>query len=753
MKTVSAKDITDATCDPKRSVLRRANKEHWSHEEVASRGGKTKAFHFLSLPPDIQAALISKMDAAEVATLPINRMAPEAVEAARLVLEDRDDMLPVPTFSSFPAKIESEYDDPILQQRSWRAATDKNAARKSAIVYEATMIPANWTKGKRQWIELVALRNEVSWQTIYKWMAAWEKNGMAGLLHANCGKCDPTRWDAEAIDLWMGICLKRSHRKISKLKLYNLLVVEADKRGLKIGSYRSALWWFEKKVTPQLLAIQRGGRRALDNVLPPVLRDYSDLAPFEMLVGDQHRFDFWVMDDDTGEVFRPEGYFWQDLRTRIIYGGAVSRRYDGYLIGLALRIGMRVFGAFGSIYTDNGKPELSSYIMGVMSQMREHRLYVNPIVDAVANIDADEDLVNPCVILPGTHKKAIVKNAKAKMIEGTFNNFERILRDQMLIPGYVKRMSDGPHEQDIDQDEAKRMAENGQLLTFREFMCRMYGGIDHYNKEKHHRGVRKEWLWSPKPRITTPMMCLKKCVEGGWVPRRMSNDAIDMLFLAKAPRGRVVDKGRVSLNGILYEHDDLLPLHGQRVDVRHDPMDPESVLIAKDQAVLCKATPVEYSSMKNMALADRKITEKRRLLKASIEEYRRITSDIPDFIRHSEISQAEKDAARIVSAQKRLVLADSELYRERTDEELAAEVAAIEAATNPPRMEAKELPKRPVVFLDKWERYEWCVYFEAAGGVLADPDVEWKLNHEASMTPEQLEYWQTVKQVECGGVH
>ena len=749
MTPITVSTISAVMSISRQAVNKRAVSENWPHEVTNKRGDKT--FDLLNLPPDVQAAVVANMTEEEVAILPLHKLHPEAVDAAGQVISGPDEFLPV-SFSSFIEQSSSaiEYEDPVLRKRLARAATDKKASRKSAIVHEAMNPPARWDKGKREWVELVALKNEVAWQTIYKWMAAWEKQGVAGLLHAGVGRNDPSRWDAEAIDLWMGICLKRTHRKISRLKLYDLLAEEADSRGLRVGSYRSACWWYNKRVTPQLLAMQRGGRRALDNVLPPVLRDYSDLAPFEMLVGDQHRFDFWVTDDDTGEVFRPEGYFWQDLRTRIIYGGAVARKYDGYLIGLALRIGMRVFGAFGSIYTDNGKPELSSYIMNVMGQMREHQLYVNPIIDAAAAIDADEEAVNPCVILPGTHKKAIVKNAKAKMIEGTFNNIERVLRDQMLIPGYVKRMDAGPHDQDIDQDEVKHLAAAGKLLTFREFMCRMYGAIDYYNKQKHHRGVRKEWIWSPKPRVTTPMMCLKKCVEGGWMPRRMTHEAIDLLFLARATRGRVVDKGRVSLSGILYEHDDLVPLHGQRVDVRYDPMDPDSVLIVHDKALLCQARQVEYSSMKNSDLASRKIEEKRRLLKVTVEEYRRITSDIPDFIRHSEVPQIEQDAARMVSAKKRIDQAESELYRERTEDELAEEAAAIEAASHPAQAE-KEIPERPAFFMDKWERYEWSVYFECAGGVMTESDEKWKADFEASMTPEQLDYWQTVKQVECGG--
>ena len=39
------------------------------------------------------------------------------------------------------------------------------------------------------------------------------------------------------------------------------------------------------------------------------------------------------------------------------------------------------------------------------------------------------------ILKPGTHKKAIVKNAKAKMIEGTFDKLERILRSRFQYLG------------------------------------------------------------------------------------------------------------------------------------------------------------------------------------------------------------------------------------------------------------------------------------------------------------------------------
>ena len=95
------------------------------------------------------------------------------------------------------------------------------------------------------------------------------------------------------------------------------------------------------------------------------------------------------------------------------------------------------------------------------------------------------------------------------------------------------------------------------------------------------------------------MDCLKMCCIDGWRPRWLSESATDLVFLAKVTRGRVVDRGRIMLKNIPYEHDAMITLHSQRVDVRFDPMDPEWVLIFQNGEFICCAEPVEHSSMKD----------------------------------------------------------------------------------------------------------------------------------------------------------
>ena len=234
------------------------------------------------------------------------------------------------------------------------------------------------------------------------------------------------------------------------------------------------------------------------------------------------------------------------------------------LMGMALRMGCMIFGAFRNIYTDNGKPEESRYIMGIMREMRALGMEAFRTSDAYADVSgADPEEVVCRVDLPGTHRKAIVKNAKAKMIEGTFNRLEGILRDEMLVPGYVKDLAGDPHDNDIDEDEIRRLAASEKLLTFREFTIAVFKAMDFYNQKKPHRGVLKEWAWKPRPKAATPADCLRICYETGeWEPVRISQDVIDLVFLPKTTR--IIDKGRIRFRNYVYENHALVTLTGQR---------------------------------------------------------------------------------------------------------------------------------------------------------------------------------------------
>jgi hypothetical protein len=58
----------------------------------------------------------------------------------------------------------------------------------------------------------------------------------------------------------------------------------------------------------------------------------------------------------------------------------------------------------------------------------------------------------PCVVSLSKHIKAIVRNAKAKRIEGTFGVLESILRN-MGVPGSVKRLTDSGEKHRADDPD------------------------------------------------------------------------------------------------------------------------------------------------------------------------------------------------------------------------------------------------------------------------------------------------------------
>ena len=113
-------------------------------------------------------------------------------------------------------------------------------------------------------------------------------------------------------------------------------------------------------------------------------------------------------------------------------------------------------------------------------------------------------------------------------------------------------------------------------------------------------------------------------------------------------------------------------------DLRYSPMEADLLYVFHRSRYLCAARPVEYSSMKNAELAERKVVEKRERRKRIADTFRSLTQSIPDFRNYSEVSPLEKTAALIGAEKKRIAEERREAAREYTQEELDRKVAQIE---------------------------------------------------------------------------
>ena len=733
------KEIEAATGLKAATLRKRAGREGWQYslEPGRGRGGRVKKYDAAGLPEDVRAFL------SETGPYLPALAAPAVGTAAAPTARGGRGPSPLTPFqeAAAPALAESWGRDGAKIGPA--AIEDTAAMRRARIVREASSVPAGWKR--REWIESVALRNGTTHQTIYKWMKKHESQGLAGLRHTKPTKGQALSWDEEALQFWIGLCSARFDRKIFLKDLYwQALVVEAHRRGWRIGGEYSALAWARKKVSPQIKALQKGGRRGLDNMMPPVRRDYNDLRPFQIIVGDQHRFDFWVTDDETGELFRPEGYFWQDLRTRLWYGGAVEKRYDGHLMGLGLRIGCRAFGPFETTYNDNGKPEQSKYIMRIVRDINRLGMKAartdEKMPAEMAGMEDDEDM--PLVRVG--QRFAIPRNAKAKMIEGRFNALEGVLRSVMMMPGYVKKLGGNPDENDVDEKEIKRLAEAGLLLTFSEFRLGVYRALDFMNRMMHHRGLAREWNFpEPRPQKVTPMTTLLACMKHeGWRPQPVSPEVLDLIFLVRDTCK--VRKGQLQILNDFWEAADerqmegLIALEGRKVEVRYDPMAAcELLVFGPDGEFVCLAEPAERSSMIDSEKATRLIKRKRQRNKAIQDEYKRLTAGIPDLRAYSQVPAMEKAAAAIGRDRRKKAAERSETFRVRSDAEMAAGVAMIE--------DYRPQPARPT-FRDAAERYQWCLMEMAEGRGLGPDDQSFMAEFEESLSPETQEYWRICRE-------
>ncbi|WP_162505183.1 hypothetical protein, partial [Treponema endosymbiont of Eucomonympha sp.] len=142
----------------------------------------------------------------------------------------------------------------------------------------------------------------------------------------------------------------------------------------------------------------------------------------------------WCRDED-GTLFRPKCYLWLDMRTRLVYGVAFERHYNSGTVLRALRLGVEMFGKFGSTYNDNGSSESSEWTDFVIEQLQTYGMKWGG--DA-ANLYRTEggkyaviDDEGSCVELAPdrdawrkTNRRifARIKNAKTKPIERFFSS-------------------------------------------------------------------------------------------------------------------------------------------------------------------------------------------------------------------------------------------------------------------------------------------------------------------------------------------
>ncbi|MEL3908039.1 MAG: HTH domain-containing protein [Treponemataceae bacterium] len=613
--------------------------------------------------------------------------------------------------------------------------------QKKVAVYEAWMSRRPGLTNALAEAE-IADRFGISVSTVRRYIKEIKENGYLPVPKPKQGR-QVFAWDPEALKFlktfYLDIRYKVGHCTVRNA--YRATCRTAKEKGWRVGSEPSAYKHIEE-LSSLLVDYTKGGRRALDNLFY-IARDLSTLKPFEVIVGDQHRFNFWVIGKD-GKKFRPECYAWLDMRTRLPYGVSFEAgAYNFRTVARALRNGIVRFGKFGSTYNDNGKPETSKKINWLISSLQTFGMKYNDEAELYKTEDGHYALENEqgeVIALAETseiwHRKnrrifARVKNAKTKPIERFFATLEQILLD-LCLPGYVRNINASAAEDEKATSRLDWQESNGYLLHYSEFVEQVNIAVEIYEQRVHSTLKR-----SPREEM------MQAIENEGWEPNRIKMQDIQALFME--PDRRIVRNNRVTINGIKYvgpnltaemvsqNRNNIAGLSGKEIEVRFDPDNPEAGVYAihpttGEAIFLTPEKPIDFFDEKAVIAA---IEEKNANIKAVTESYQKAIEGFGKVITSSRYKKLEQSKQIAKSSHK------SETKPQAiTDEEFASAVG------HSLELVIKDTRKQKPIYASERDRFEAILDAVMDGAVLSDADQAFKARYEKNMSEGERQFFE-----------
>ncbi len=266
------------------------------------------------------------------------------------------------------------------------------------------------------WVEhLVCLHpgRELSVRTLYKWLGAYRRDGIAGLIdgrHRNGSR--EASIDQEDWSLIRGMYL--SQARLSVAYIYEIARAEAAKEGRSLPSVRTVHRWIAEKLDPKIAAFGREPKKFRDRCTPFIKRDWTKVAAMDVWIADHRQFDVWVpyRDPDSG-VFS----FQRPILTAYLDGR--SWHVTGWAIESGQPNGDRVMGTFGRAVEAHGLP--AALILDNGKDFRNKRFGGGRPKGKKGLRIVDQGAVKPLLQTLGVAVHwATPYNAKAKPIEPFF---------------------------------------------------------------------------------------------------------------------------------------------------------------------------------------------------------------------------------------------------------------------------------------------------------------------------------------------
>ena len=438
--------------------------------------------------------------------------------------------------------------------------TSEDMAQRLRVIRRAESCPEGVKT--RDWLEWLSRDENVSVPTIYRWVKESKRGKVISdrapvpvALEASSGRISVTvrsrSFAPQAMEY--GIALLMGNQFMDTKTAYNELAVEAANKGWEIGSLQS----FYRAVSslPDIARIltQRGKRGVEAIIKPAIYRDITAYGVYEELVGDQHIFDYIVLDAD-GEPIRPQMFMWGDTRSRYLTGiWPVMGNSDKYAVGLSLREACR-WGIPQTLHTDWGKPECSKYIQQVRRQLAGFTAFQSGESWMSGELSELKQY------------KSKPRNAQAKPIESWFRHAIEKPLMQMGLPGYARRDQNEKRNEFI-QSNLRSDIKKQNLLPATEFFEIVFKKVQQWNSH----GMSDKSI---------PEEVFMGGIEAANL-YRFDDRSLDFMILPSEKRK--VNKSLVGINiggTVIKWHSPALALmNGKAVEIRYNPYDIERAYI------------------------------------------------------------------------------------------------------------------------------------------------------------------------------
>ncbi|MBQ3729676.1 MAG: hypothetical protein II903_09265 [Spirochaetales bacterium] len=594
--------------------------------------------------------------------------------------------------------------------------------QKFSVIQKLRSLPPSMPKGEQY--SSVAFFFGISEATVRR----YEKEfGRTGLIVSRPRSASSRSFDQEAID-WMKGYMLKSRRETgfcTKQSAWEALERKAPAMGWNIGS-RSTAFVILGTIDSQLLDFAEGGSRALDNYFY-IRRDCTKLRPFQIVIGDQHIFDYWVADYEAGKIFRPECYCWIDMCTKMVYGVALEvHAYTAETVKESLRNGILRHGLFENTYNDNGKPECSRATEQVIDDLMHVGAGMNDLCELDRTkagryaLELEDGSVMDAGPTPESYRRifAQVKNAKAKDIERFFRTIEEMLK-KMNLPGHAATPGAPAAVDEVERARLERDKDNHFLLDIHEFAQALSECFETYENTVHATlGM-------------TPRQYLQKRRDMGWHEnRRLTDLDVDIIMMSRT--SRKVRNGFVQI-GKRYYRGPLLTSTGSGIDdtgvwkyedrmldVRFCLWDP-SYIVVRLQDSSEPWRPLFLDDVANIMLDDLALKEKMAEKRAQMRSVR----------------QAFKVATEMIG---------DVIYRPEKQEDIEQQ-----NEQQPPMKalpEPQDRPFRPEYFAHGFERYAWYMEMVLTGNMeyLTEEDKAFARQYKAGEEyRDNLQRWEVIE--------